>query len=79
MFLECAVLQESHDEYDTADLLNTHTETIPETYIVEFLWEAGFFYLAWMNSHSFQFPTRIIPELHVIQFSNLTKPRTRTI
>ena len=43
MLLECAVLQECRDEYYTADSLNTLFETIPETCIVEFLQEAGFF------------------------------------
>ena len=45
MLLECAVLQECRDEYYTADSLNTLFETIPETCIVEFLREVGFFYL----------------------------------
>ena len=47
MFLECAVLQECRDEYYTVDSLNALFETIPETCIVEFLREAGFFYLIW--------------------------------
>ena len=37
MLLECAVLQECRDEYYRADSLNTLFETIPETFIVEFL------------------------------------------
>ena len=49
MLLECAVLQECRDKYYTADSLNTLFETIPETCIVEFLWEVGFFYLIWHN------------------------------
>ena len=49
MVLECAVLQECRDEYYTVDSLNTLFETIPETCIVEFLREAGFFYLIWYN------------------------------
>ena len=49
MLLECAVLQEWHGEYYTVDSLTTIFETIPETYIVKFLWEAGFFYLIWCN------------------------------
>ena len=49
MLLECAVLQEYCDEYYTIDSLNALLETIPETYIVEFLREAGFFYLIWCN------------------------------
>ena len=37
------------DEYYTVDSLNTLSETNPETCIVEFLGEAGFFYLIWCN------------------------------
>ena len=61
MLLECAVLQECHDKYDTADSLNALFDTIPETCIVEFLREAGFFYLIWMVRHSIQFITWITP------------------
>ena len=70
MLLECAVLQESPDKYHTADSLSTCTlfKTIPETCIVEFLWEAGFFCLIWTGRHSIQFLTWIIPEL--MQFFN---------
>ena len=49
MLLECALLQEFRDEYFTVDSLNALFETIPETCIVEFLREAGFFYLIWCN------------------------------
>ena len=49
MLLECALLQECRDEYYTVDSLNALFETIPETCIVEFLREAGFFYLIWYN------------------------------
>ena len=49
MLLECALLQECRDEYYTLDSLNALFETIPETCIVEFLREAGFFYLIWCN------------------------------
>ena len=63
MLLECAVLQESRDEYNTTDSLNTLLETILETCIVEFPWEAGFFCLIWMARYSIQSPTWIIPEL----------------
>ena len=49
MLLECALLQECRDEYYTVDSLNAVFETIPETCIVEFLREAGFFYLIWCN------------------------------
>ena len=37
------------DEYYTVNSLNALFETIPETCIVEFLREAGFFYLIWCN------------------------------
>ena len=49
MLLECAVSQECHDDYYTADSLNTLLKTIPETCIVEFLRAVGFFYLIWHN------------------------------
>ena len=45
MLLECALLQECRDEYYTVDSLNALFETIPETCIIEFLREAGFFNL----------------------------------
>ena len=45
MLLECTVLQQIRDEYYIADSLRTLFETIPDTCIVEFLREAGFFYL----------------------------------
>ena len=63
MLLECAVLQVCRDEYYTADSLNTLSETIPETCILEFLREAGFFYLIWIVRYSIQFITWIIPDL----------------
>ena len=47
MLLECALLQKCRDEYYIVDSLNALFETIPETCIVEFLREAGFFYLIW--------------------------------
>ena len=62
------MLRESCDEYYTADSLNTLFEKIPETCIVEFLWEAGFFYLIWMVRHSIQSLTWTIPKLK--QFFN---------
>ena len=53
MLLECAVqegaVQECRDEYYTVDSLNSLFQTIPQTCIVEFLREAGFFYLIWCN------------------------------
>ena len=63
MLLECAVLQECHDEYYTADSLNTLFETILETCIVEFLREAGFCHLIWVVKHSIQLITWITPNL----------------
>ena len=63
MLLECAVLRESRDKYYTANSLNTFFETIPETFIVEFLWEAGFFYLMWAIRHSIQSLTWTTPKL----------------
>ena len=72
MLLECAVLQESCEEYYTADSLNTLFETISETCIVEFLREAGFFFLIWTARHSIQYPTWIIPEL--IQYLTINQP-----
>ena len=68
MLLECAVLQESRDKYYTADSLNTLFGTIPETCIVEFLREAGFFCLIWKVRHSIQSLTWTIPKLK--QFFN---------
>ena len=68
MLLECAVLRESRDEYYTADSLNTLFQTISETCIVEFLREAGFFYLIWMVRHSIQSLTWTIRKLK--QFFN---------
>ena len=48
MLLECTVLQQNCDEYYNVDSLGTLFETIPEACIIEFLREAGFFYLIWM-------------------------------
>ena len=63
MLLECAVLRVSCDEYYTADSLNILFETIPETCIVKFLREAGFFYLIWTVKHSIQSLSWTIPKL----------------
>ena len=63
MLLECAVVQEYRDEYYTAVSLNTLFEIIPETCIVEFLREAGFFYLIWVVRHSIHLITWITPDL----------------
>ena len=48
MLQECTVLQHNRDKYHTADSLGTLFETVPGAYIVEFLREAGSFYLLWM-------------------------------
>ena len=61
MLLECTVLQQNHDEYYTVDSLGTLFETTPEACIVEFLREAGFFYLIWMA---------IYPKQPLIQISH---------
>ena len=45
ILLECTMLQQSHDEHYTVDLLRTLFETTPEACIIEFLREAGFYYL----------------------------------
>ena len=45
MLRECTVLQQIRDEYYTAESFRTLFETIPKACIVEFLREAGFFYL----------------------------------
>ena len=63
MLLECTVLQQIRDEYYTADSLRTLFETIPETCIVEFLREAGFFYLIWKAIYPVQHIIRITHQL----------------
>ena len=63
MLLECTVLQQIRDEYYTADSLRTLFETIPETSIVEFLREAGFFYLIWKAIYPVQHIIRITHQL----------------
>ena len=63
MLLVCAVLQESRDEYYTADSLNTLFDTIPESCIVEFLRKAGFFNLIWTVRRSIQSLTWTVPKL----------------
>ena len=45
ILLECTVLLQSSDEYYTVDSMRTLFETIPEACIIEFLREAGFYYL----------------------------------
>ena len=54
MLLECTVLQQIGDEYYTAESLRTLFEMIPEVCMVEFLREAGFFYLIWKAIYSIQ-------------------------
>ena len=54
MLLECTVLQQIRDEYYTTESLRTLFETIPEACIVEFLREAGLFYLIWKAIYSMQ-------------------------
>ena len=63
MLLECTVLQQIRDEYYTADSLRTLFETIPETCIVEFLKEAGLFYLIWKTIYPVQHIIRITHQL----------------
>ena len=55
ILLECTVLQQSRDEYYTVDSLRTLFETTPEACIIEFLREAGFYYLIWMV----RYPTQL--------------------
>ena len=55
ILLECTVLQQSRDEYYTVDSLRTLFETTPEACIIEFLKEAGFYYLIWMA----RYPTQL--------------------
>ena len=63
MLLECTVWQQTRDEYYTAESLRTLFETIPEACIVEFLREAGFFYIIWKAIYSVQHIIRITHQL----------------
>ena len=54
ILLACTVLQQSRDEYYTVDSLMTLFETIPEACIIEFLREAGFYYLIWIAIYPIQ-------------------------
>ena len=63
MLLECTVLQQICDEYYTADSLRTLFEIFPETCIVKFLREAGFFYLIWKAIYPVQHIIRITHQL----------------
>ena len=65
MLLECTVLQQIRDEYYTADSLRTLFVTFPETCIVEFLREAGFFYLIWKAIYPVQHIIRITHQLTI--------------
>ena len=56
MLPECTVLQQSRDEYYTADTLETLFETVPEACKIEFLREAEFFYLILMDIYPEQTP-----------------------
>ena len=63
MLLECTVLQQSRDEYYIVDSLRTLFETTPEACIIEFLREAGFFYLIWMAIYLIQLFIQISHQL----------------
>ena len=76
MLIECALLQESRDEYYTADSLSTLFGTTPETFIVEFLGEEGLFYLIWTVRHSIQSLTWTIIKL--MQFFNFMSTTQQT-
>ena len=60
MLLECALLQECRDEYYTVDLLNALFKTIPETCIVEFLWEAEDYSIWYDVIHWLQLAPRLV-------------------
>ena len=60
---ECAVLQHSRDEYYSVDSLRTLFEMIPEACIIEFLREAGFYYLIWMAIYPIQLFIQISHQL----------------
>ena len=78
MLVECTVLQQIRDEYYTAESLRAHFEIIPEACIVEFLREAGFFYLIWQAIYSIQHIIRITHQLtkfdSYINHQTLTTP-----
>ena len=63
LLLECTVLQQIRDDYYTAESLRTLFETIPDACTVEFLREAGFFYLIWKAIFSIQHIIKIIDQL----------------
>ena len=63
MLLECTMLQQIRGEYYTVESLRTLFETIPEACIVEFVREAGFFYLIWQAINPIQHIIRITRQL----------------
>ena len=63
ILLECTVLQQYCDEYYTVDSLRTLFETIPEACIIEFMREAGFYYVIWMAMHPIQLFVQISHQL----------------
>ena len=63
MLLECTVLQQIRDDYYTAESLRTLFETILEACIVEFMREAGIFYLIWKAIYSIQHIFKITDQL----------------
>ena len=63
ILLECTVLQQCRDEHHTVDSLRTLFETIPEACMIEFLREAGFYYLIWMAMYSIQLFVQISHQL----------------
>ena len=79
MLLEFAVLQEKCDKYYSADSLNALFETIPETCIVDFLWEMGFFYLTWTEQPDILYGPTLESSLNWCNFWNSIIPLTWTI
>ena len=63
IILECIVLQQNRDEYYTVDSFRTPFATIPEACIIEFLGEAGFFYMVWMAIYPVQLFIQISQQL----------------
>ena len=63
ILLECTVLQQCSDEYYTVDSLRTLFETIPKACIIEFLREAGFYFLIWMAMYPIQLFVQISHQL----------------
>ena len=63
ILMECTSMQQSHDEHYTVDSLRSIFETIPEACIIEFLREAGFYYLIWMATCPIQLFIKISHQL----------------